>query len=97
MCSHCLTATARIVSRSANNVSLENLLSSNFRSGLTFDGYNCEDFRAGCQASTQTATISGRVINAVGRGINRARVILKGDNLAFPIYVTTNPSGYFVL
>jgi dienelactone hydrolase len=90
-----LTATIRLVSRTVNNVALDNLLSQNFRSGVTFDGYNCDDFRAGCQPSTQTATISGRVTNASGRGISRARVILTGDNLTFPIYAVTNPSGYF--
>jgi hypothetical protein len=90
-----LTATARLVSRTVNNVSLDNILSSNFRSGVTLDGYNCEDFRAGCQISTQKATISGRITDTQGRGIPRARIVLTGDNLASPIYLMTNPFGYF--
>lgn len=90
-----LTATARLVSRTVNNVTLENLLSSNFRSAAIFDGYNCDDFRAACSPSAQTVTISGRVTNAAGRGISRARVILASDNSAFPIYAQTNPFGYF--
>ncbi|HLM61348.1 MAG TPA: carboxypeptidase-like regulatory domain-containing protein [Pyrinomonadaceae bacterium] len=90
-----LTATAKLVSRTVNNVSLDSLLSSIFRSGVAFDGYNCEDLRLGCQASAQTATIAGRVTDAQGRGISRARIILTGDNFAFPVYVTTNPFGYF--
>jgi hypothetical protein len=90
-----LTATTRLMSRTVNNVSLENLLSTNFRSGAILDGYNCDDFRAVCSQTAQTTTISGRVTTASGRGINGARIVLAGDNLAFPVYAQTNPFGYF--
>ncbi len=91
-----LTATTRLLSRTiVNNTTLENLLSLNFNSGAFFDGYNCDDVRTGCQLSTQTATVGGRVTGANGRGIANARVTLTGDYLAAPRYALTNPFGYY--
>ena len=91
-----LTATGRLLSRTIiNNTTLENLLSQTFNSGAFFDGYNCENLRAACSPSTQTATIGGRVINSNGRGVANARVILTGDYLSAPRYALTNPFGYY--
>jgi hypothetical protein len=41
------------------------------------------------------ASLSGRVTNAGGRGIARARVVLFGGSLAQPIYAQTNAFGYY--
>lgn len=41
------------------------------------------------------ATISGRVTDATGRGIARARLVLTGGPFAQPVYATTNPFGYY--
>jgi dienelactone hydrolase len=90
-----VSATGRLLSRTVNNVSLETLLSQNFTSGAFFDGYNCDDVRAGCQPANQTATIGGRVTNASGRGIANARVLLTSDNFSSPRYALTNPFGYY--
>lgn len=90
-----LTATSRLLSRTVNNSSLETLLSQNFNSGAFFDGHNCDDVRAVCGQSTQTATIGGRVIRSDGRGVANARVVLTGDYLSGPRYALTNPFGYY--
>ncbi|HLM01468.1 MAG TPA: carboxypeptidase-like regulatory domain-containing protein, partial [Pyrinomonadaceae bacterium] len=88
-------ATSRLLSRSVNSTPLETLLSQNFASGVFFDGYSCDDLRTACQPSNQTATITGRVINADGRGIANARVRLSGDYFSSPRYALTNPFGYY--
>jgi dienelactone hydrolase len=89
------SATGRLLSRLVNNTPLETLLSQNFTSGAFFDGYNCDEVRTVCQPSNQTATITGRVTNAGGRGIANARVRLSGDYFSSPRYALTNPSGYY--
>jgi len=89
------SATGRLLSRSVNNTPLETLLSQNFTSGAFFDGFNCDDVRTGCQPSNQTATITGRVTNANGRGIPKARVRLSGDYFSSPRSAVTNPFGYY--
>jgi dienelactone hydrolase len=91
-----LTATGRLLSRTIiNNTPLENLLSQTFNSGAFFDGYNCDDVRMACAQSAQTATVSGRVAGANGRGIANARVVLSGDYLPSPRYALTNSFGYY--
>ena len=90
-----LTSTGRLLSRNVNSSPLETLLSQNFNSGAFFDGYNCDNVRTDCQRSTQLATIAGRVIQANGRGIPNARVILTGDYLSAPRYAMTNAFGYY--
>lgn len=90
-----LQATGRLLSRTVFGSPLETLLSQNFTSGAFFDGYNCDDVRTACQPSTQTATISGRVTRANGRGIANARVILTNDYFSAPRYAMTNSSGYY--
>jgi hypothetical protein len=67
----------------------------NFNSGAFFDGRSCDNLRTGCQASTQTASVGGRVTDSNGRGIANARVTLTGDHLTAPRYALTNPFGYY--
>ena len=50
------------------------------------------------EAAAPTAaesTISGRAINASGRGLGNVRVMLYGGSLPHPIYTQTNPFGYY--
>ncbi len=50
------------------------------------------------EAAAPTAaesTISGRAVNASGRGLGNVRVMLYGGNLPYPIYTQTNPFGYY--
>lgn len=50
------------------------------------------------EAAAPTAadsTISGRAVNAAGRGLGNVRVMLYGGNLPYPIYTQTNPFGYY--
>ena len=41
------------------------------------------------------STISGRAVNAAGRGLGNVRLMLYGGNLPYPIYALTNPFGYY--
>lgn len=43
-----------------------------------------------------SATLSGRVATANGRGISKAYVTISGGNLTAPLRVITNPFGYYI-
>lgn len=60
-------------------------------------GLSIDDFSVTPRATTAaSATISGRVTTADGRGISNAAVILSGGNLNAPVTVVTGNFGYFV-
>jgi hypothetical protein len=60
-------------------------------------GLSVDDLSVTPQGGTTAApaSISGRVVDASGRGIARTRVILTGGTLTEPITALTNPFGYY--
>lgn len=60
------------------------------------DGLAIDNFSLTASSLTSAlATISGRVTNAHGRGLNFITVLLMGGSLAEPVYARTNSFGYY--
>lgn len=61
-------------------------------------GFGVDDLTVVARAAptAASATLSGRVATANGRGIGKAYVTLSGGNLPSPLRVVTNPFGYYI-